>query len=274
MKPQVGCLKSRKNRIGREARHEAQHCSSLCLQSEGDEYSGGLARAENSTRSCPRFSQRVRGPHFASKVSYNEALGQSVQYRNIKGQRVRHGCKRLRADIRRRSEAKHCSSLCLQSEGDEYSGGLARAENSTRSCPRFSQRVRGPHFASKVSYNEALGQSVQYRNIKGQRVRHGCKRLRADIRRRSEAKHCSSLCLQSEGDEYCGGQARAENSTRSCPRFSPHVRGPHFASKVSYSAIAPDFATCSWPSLCEQSELQCCRLRLRPMSVALTLQAK
>ena len=29
--------------------------------------------------------------------------------------------------------------------------------------------------------------------------------------------------------------------TRSCPRFSPHVRGPHFASKVSYSAFAPDF---------------------------------
>ena len=30
------------------------------------------------------------------------------------------------------------------------------------------------------------------------------------------------------------GQARVENSTRSCPRFSPHVRGSHFASKVSY----------------------------------------
>ena len=83
-----------------------------------------------------------------------------------------------------------------------------------------------------------------------------------------------SLCLQSEGDEYSGGQARAKNLTRSCPRFSQRVRGPHFASKVSYSAIAPDFATCSWPSLCEQSELQCYRPRLRHMSVALALRAK
>ena len=63
--------------------------------------------------------------------------------------------------------------------------------------------------------------------------------------RRSGAKHCSSLCSQSEGDEYCGGQARAENSTKSCPR-----------------ALVM-FATCSWPSLCEQSELQCWRRNKR-----------
>ena len=64
---------------------------------------------------------------------------------------------------------------------------------------------------------------------------------------RHEAQHCSSLCLQSEGDEYSGGQARVENSTRSCPGFSPHVRGPHFASKVSYNAVAPDFRHASVP---------------------------
>ena len=67
----------------------------------------------------------------------------------------------------------------------------------------------------------------------------------ANIRRRSEAKHCSSLCSQSEGDEYYGGQARAENPTKLCPR-----------------ALAM-FATCSWPSLCEQSELQCWRRNRR-----------
>ena len=67
----------------------------------------------------------------------------------------------------------------------------------------------------------------------------------ANIRRRSEAKHCSSLCSQSEGDEYCGGQARAENPTRSCAK-----------------ALAI-FATCSWPSLCKQSELQCWRRNRR-----------
>ena len=65
------------------------------------------------------------------------------------------------------------------------------------------------------------------------------------MQRRPEAKHCSSLCSQSEGDEYCGGQARAENTTKSCP-----------------GALVM-FATCSWPSLCEQSELQCWRRNRR-----------
>ena len=91
---------------------------------------------------------------------------------------------------------------------------------------------------------------------------------------RHEAQHCSSLCLQSEGDEYSGGQARVENSTRLCPGFSPHVRGPHFASKVSYNAFAPNFATYPWPSLCEQSEVQCFRPKFRHISVVLTLRAK
>ena len=67
----------------------------------------------------------------------------------------------------------------------------------------------------------------------------------ANMQRRPEAKHCSSLCLQSEGDEYCGGQARAKNPTKSWP-----------------DALAM-FATCSWPSLCEQSELQCWRRNRR-----------
>ena len=62
----------------------------------------------------------------------------------------------------------------------------------------------------------------------------------ANMQRRFEAKHCSSLCSQSEGGKYYGGQARAENPRKSCPRI---------------------FATCSWPSLCEQSELQCYRPR-------------
>ena len=47
------------------------------------------------------------------------------------------------------------------------------------------------------------------------------------------------------GGEYCGGQARAENPTKSCPK-----------------ALVM-FATCSWPSLCEQSELQCWRRNRR-----------
>ena len=67
----------------------------------------------------------------------------------------------------------------------------------------------------------------------------------ANMQRKPEAKHCSSLCLQSEGDEYCGDQARADNPTKLCPR-----------------ALSM-FATCSWPSLCEQSELQCWRRNKR-----------
>ena len=47
------------------------------------------------------------------------------------------------------------------------------------------------------------------------------------------------------GGEYCGGQARAKNPTKICPR-----------------ALAI-FATCSWPSLCKQSELQCWRRNRR-----------
>ena len=62
--------------------------------------------------------------------------------------------KKLRAW--RRSEAQHCSSLCSQSEGNEYSGGQTRLKIQRRYALKrrpYSLRVRGPHFASKVSYN-------------------------------------------------------------------------------------------------------------------------
>ena len=61
-----------------------------------------------------------------------------------------------------------------------------------------------------------------------------------DMRRRSEAKHCSSLCSQSEGDEYCDGQALKFQQGHGPKRrsFSLRIRGPHFASKVSYNAGA------------------------------------
>ena len=78
--------------------------------------------------------------------------------------------------------------------------------------------------------------------------------LNNKVRRNSGAKHCSSLCSQSEGGEYCGGPARAENPSKSCPR-----------------ALVM-FATCSWPSLCEQSELQCFALGLRCMFAQCPLQ--
>ena len=76
------------------------------------------------------------------------------------------------------------------------------------------------------------------------RVRHRCKGHRANIWRRSGAKHCSSLCSQSEGGRILW-RTSTENPTKSCPR-----------------ALVM-FATCSWSSLCEQSELQCWRRNRR-----------
>ena len=66
------------------------------------------------------------------------------------------------------------------------------------------------------------------------------------MRRRPGAKHCSSLCSQSEGGDFCGGQAR--------------------------TGALVMFATCSWPSLCEQSELQCWRRNRRLCGPAQTPQ--
>ena len=82
-------------------------------------------------------------------------------------------------------------------------------------------------------------QGAPFRALFVYHVRHRRKRPRADIQRRFEAKHCSSLCSQSEGGEYYDGQARTENPTR------------------TYPIMLAVFATCSWSSLCEQSELQC-----------------
>ena len=78
------------------------------------------------------------------------------------------------------------------------------------------------------------------------RLRHSNKRRCANIELRSEAKHCSSLCSQSEGDEYCGGQTRLKiQQSHALKRwtYSLRGRGPHFASKVSYNAGAAEFVT-------------------------------
>ena len=78
------------------------------------------------------------------------------------------------------------------------------------------------------------------------RLRCSDKRRHANIRRRSEAQHCSSLCSQSEGDEYCGGQTRLKIQRRYALKrwlCSLRVRGPHFASKVSYNVGAEKFVT-------------------------------
>ena len=70
--------------------------------------------------------------------------------------RVRHRCKGHRANIWRRPGAKHCSSLCEQSEGANIAAAKHELKIQRRYAPErwlYSLRVRGPHFASKVSYN-------------------------------------------------------------------------------------------------------------------------
>ena len=171
-------------------------------------------------------------------------------------------------------------SLCEQSElqcwrRNRRLCGPARAESPTSLQPRATPWVPYPHslrpVRARVKVNrlsillplQGVGvyvlipralpwaenwlpfQGAPFRALFVYHVRHRCKGRCANIRRRFEAKHCSSLCSQSEGDEYCGGQAWAETPTRSCPE------------------ALTMFATCSWPSLCEQSELQCWRLNRR-----------
>ena len=67
-----------------------------------------------------------------------------------------HRCKGNRADFWRRPGAKHCSSLCSQSEGANIAAAKHELKIQRRYAPErwlYSLRVRGPHFASKVSYN-------------------------------------------------------------------------------------------------------------------------
>ena len=228
--------------------------------------------------------------------------------------RLRHRCKGRCADIQRRFEAKHCSSLCSQSEGGEDYGDQARAKNPTRSCPealtmfatcswpslceqselqcwRRNKRLCGPARAesptslqpratpwvpypqslrpvrAKVKVNrlsillplQGVGvyalipralpwvlnwlpfQGAPFRALFVYHVRHRRKRPRANIRRKSEAKHCSSLCSQSEGANIVAAKHELKIQQSYAPERWPcslRARGPHFARKVSYNAGA------------------------------------
>ena len=85
------------------------------------------------------------------------------------------------------------------------------------------------------------------------RLRCSDKRRYANIWRRPEAKHCSSLCLQSEGHEHVANIASALGHifVGFLAVFGRHnIRPPHFASKVSYSASPQTFAACSRSTPC------------------------
>ena len=62
----------------------------------------------------------------------------------------------LNNKVRRSPGAKHCSSLCSQSEGANIVAARHELKIQQSHTPErwsCSLRVRGPHFASKVSYN-------------------------------------------------------------------------------------------------------------------------
>ena len=125
-------------------------------------------------------------------------------------------------------------SLCEQSElqcwrRNRRLCGPARAESPTSLQPRATPWVPYPHslrpVRAKVKVNrlsillplQGVGvyilipralpwaenwlpfQGAPFRALFVYHVRHRRKRPRANIRRKSEAKHCSSLCSQSEG---------------------------------------------------------------------------
>ncbi len=264
-----------------QRRPEAKHCSSLCSQSEGDEYCGGQARAKIPTKSWPdalamfatcswpslceqselQCWRRNRRLYEPAQFSAARALPLNFNFIWILNILPFRGLRC--ANMQRKPEAKHCSSLCLQSEGDEYCGGQARAENPTKLCPdalamfatcswpslceqselqcwRRNRRMCGP---AQFSAARALPLNFNFIWILNTLPFRGLRCT--NMQRRPEAKHCSSLCSQSEGDEYYGGQARAKIPTK------------------SWSIALVMFATCSWPSLCSQSELQCWRRNRR-----------
>ena len=117
----------------------------------------GPARAESPTSPQPRATPWVPYPHslrpVRAKVKANcspillplqgvsvytlipRALPwaenwlpfQGAPFRALFVYHVRHRRKRPRANIRRKSEAKHCSSLCSQSEGHEHVANMVSA---------------------------------------------------------------------------------------------------------------------------------------------------
>ncbi len=119
----------------------------------------------------PQTLLRVRGSHFASKVSYIKPCGRVF---NI--------------EILKVSVYDMAASGFVRTFG----GGLRRS-----TVAHFACKVRGTNIvAAKHAQKNQQGHAPDFATCPS-----------------------PSLCLQSEGDEYSGGQARAKKSTRSCPRL-------------------------------------------------------
>ena len=123
--------------------------------------------------------------------------------------------------------ARLCSQrrLCLLPRALTVGIGVGRS-----TVAHFARKVRGTNIAAAKH-----GMKIQQSYAPERRhVRYVFVAL-------IEAKHCSSLCLQSEGDKYWVAKHGMKIQQSNSPErwtCSLHVRAPHFASKVSYSAGA------------------------------------
>ena len=152
----------------------------------------------------PQTSLRVRGPHFASKVSYNAgaATDDCVRIAPFGG------------------AARTCSEGLRRSTVAHFARKVRGAKIMAAKHELKIQQSHAPDFAT-CSWPSLCEQSELQCWRRNRRLCEDCP-LRgrcANMQRRSEAKHCSSLCSQSEGGKYYGGQARAENPTKSCPKL-------------------------------------------------------
>ena len=115
-------------------------------------------------------------------------------------------------------------------------------EQSELQCWRRNRRLCGPAQISAARTLLPISTVLSQIAWRLRRCNSGIARTFGEGLRRSTVAH---FARKVRGDKYCGGQTRAKNPTKSC-------------AKALYI-----FATCSWPSLCEQSELQCWRRNRR-----------
>ena len=116
-------------------------------------YWRGVATGDD-VRTCSESLGRSTVAHFARKVRGTN-IGAAKH-----GLKIQQGYVPERGHVRYMFvaliEAKHCSSLCLQSEGDKYwvaKHGMKIQQSNSPERWTCSLRVRAPHFASKVSYS-------------------------------------------------------------------------------------------------------------------------
>ena len=138
--------------------------------------------------------------------------------------------------MRRRPRAKHCSSLCSQSEGGKFCGGQARAKNPTKICPRALAI-----FATCSWLRCSKSRKISARFLTkwhGDIATRGASRTFGEGLRRSTVAH---FARKVRGTSIVAAKHELKIQRRYAPErwlYSLRVRGPHFASKVSYNAGA------------------------------------